>query len=111
MSSEDPVHAQLPLANCRVVEHSRTAAAAYAGRLLAAMGATVVMLEPPGGSPLRSAPPRLDERAQQSALFAYLSAGKRSAVCDLRTAEGRHTLEHELSQTDILLDDTPVGER
>ena len=40
--------ADLPLAGCRVIEHSRTVAAAYAGRLLAAMGAKVVMPEPPG---------------------------------------------------------------
>ena len=36
----------LPLSGCRVIERSRSVAAAYAGRLLAAMGAEVVMLEP-----------------------------------------------------------------
>ena len=70
----------LPLAGCRVIEHSRSAAAAYAGRLLATMGAEVIMLEPPGGSPLRDAPPFIANDETNSALFAYLAVGKRSEV-------------------------------
>lgn len=42
----------LPLAGCHIVERARSVAAAYAGRLLATLGATVVMLEPEEGSPL-----------------------------------------------------------
>src|SRR5258708_39368192 len=83
MSSEDSLQgAALPLAGCRVIEHSRTVAAAYAGRLLASMGATVVMVEPFEGSPLRTAPPLLDGTGH-SALFAFLASGKRSLACDL----------------------------
>lgn len=109
-SNESPQGAGLPLAGCRVVERSRTVAAAYAGRLLAAMGAQVIMLEPPGGSPLRLAPPVLEAGAG-SALFAYLAAGKRSLVCDPATPGGRTVLERELDRADILIDDTPVAER
>jgi crotonobetainyl-CoA:carnitine CoA-transferase CaiB-like acyl-CoA transferase len=109
MSAEQsPRGAELPLAGCRIVEHSRTVAAAYAGRLLAALGASVVMLEPPAGSPLRTAPPLL---GGHSALFASLAAGKRSLVCDLREAAGRRALERELGGADILIDDTPPKER
>lgn len=100
----------LPLAGCRVLEHSRTVAAAYAGRMLAAMGATVVMLEPRDGSPLRTAPPLLNGTGD-SALFAFLSLGKRSLVCDLLSQEGQRALERELEHTDIFIDDTPVRER
>ncbi len=110
----DPEHVQqaasLPLAGCRVVEHSRTVAAAYAGRLLAAMGAQVVMIEPPDGSPLRREAPMLDD-GDGSALFAYLCAGKRSQVADLDSAAGRDLLGRELDRADILLDDTPVATR
>jgi len=109
MSCEATVH-ELPLASCRVVEHARTAAAAYAGRLLAALGATVVMFEPPGGSRLRAAPPLVDGTAQ-SALFAYLAAGKRSIECDLLAPHGQQILERELEGADILIDDTPLDER
>src|SRR4051812_22549541 len=104
MSSEDsPLGSELPLAGCRVLEHSRTVAAAYAGRLLATMGATVVMIEPPSGSPLRKAPPLLDGTGQ-SALFAYLAAGKRSLVCDTPSAESWQALQGEFETTDIFID-------
>lgn len=99
-----------PLAGCRVIERSRSVAAAYAGKLLAAMGARVVMLEPEEGSALRRAPPWL-EGAQESALFAYLSVGKRSSVCDLRSADGQADFLHELGEADIFIDDTPLAER
>jgi crotonobetainyl-CoA:carnitine CoA-transferase CaiB-like acyl-CoA transferase len=111
MPSEDSLQGGgPPLTGCRVMEHSRTVAAAYAGRLLAAMGATVVMIEPPEGSPLRTAPPLLDG-AGHSALFAFLSAGKRSLACDLLSPEGQRVLERELDGIDILIDDTPVRAR
>jgi crotonobetainyl-CoA:carnitine CoA-transferase CaiB-like acyl-CoA transferase len=75
------------------------------------MGATVVMVEPPQGSPLRRTPPLLEEASGQSALFAFLAAGKGSLVCDLPSAEGRDLLNRQLHNTDILIDDTPVRER
>ena len=111
MSSTDSLQGGgLPLGGCRVVERSRTVAAAYAGRLLAAMGATVVMVEPPEGSPLRTEPPFLDGMGH-SALFAFLASGKRSLVCDLLSPEGQRAMARELESADILIDDTPVRER
>lgn len=111
MSTDKPTsHRVLPLAGTRVLEKSDTVAAAYAGRLLATLGADVIMLEPAEGSALRSAPPYLEEN-RQSALFAYLAAGKRSLTCDLATPVGQQTLARELQTTDILIDDTPVNQR
>jgi crotonobetainyl-CoA:carnitine CoA-transferase CaiB-like acyl-CoA transferase len=111
MRSEDLAQqGALPLSGFRVLENSRNVAAAYAGRLLAAMGASVVMLEPPGGSPLRHAPPMLEGSAH-SALFAFLSVGKGSMVCDLSCTQDRQRLHAELNRTDIFIDDTPVRER
>src|SRR5690625_144119 len=101
----------LPLAGCRVVERSRSAAAAYAGRLLATLGARVVMLEPEAGSPLRNAPPLVDGETGPSALFTYLAAGKASVSADLASDSGRTSLARELAQADMLSDDTPVAER
>lgn len=108
--SENNKSDSLPLAGYRVVERSNHAAAAYAGRLLATMGATVVMVEPEGGSALRQAPPMLGDGAG-SALFAYLSVGKRSLVCDLGSDGGRQLLADQLASADIFIDDTPVAER
>jgi crotonobetainyl-CoA:carnitine CoA-transferase CaiB-like acyl-CoA transferase len=111
MSSEVALQGgELPLTGCRVIERSHTVAAAYAGRLLAAMGASVVMIEAPEGSALRTAPPLLDGTGH-SALFAFLSAGKRSLVCDLLSPEGQRVLRRELESADILIDDTPVRAR
>ncbi len=111
MQANESSHvADQPLTGCRVVERSRTAAAAYAGRLLAAMGAQVIMLEPPGGSPLRLASPLFDETGE-SAQFAYLAVGKRSLVCDLDSPSGQALLERELAAADIFIDDTRVADR
>lgn len=98
-----------PLTGLRIVLTARGVAAAYAGRLLGTMGAEVVLVEPPQGSPLRRQPPFLANGV--SALFAYLSAGFRSQVAELDTAHGRATFGALLSQADILIDDTPPAER
>ncbi|MGY0650852.1 CoA transferase [Luteimonas sp. A537] len=100
----------LPLAGCRVIERARTVAGAYAGRLLATLGADVLMLEPPGGSVLRAAPPFLPGENGESALFTYLACGKRSLAFDPASDDARD-VEHELARADILIDDTPVNER
>lgn len=98
-----------PLAGLRIALTARGVAACYAGRLLGTMGAEVTLIEPPTGSPLRGQPPFLAGGA--SALFAYLAAGMRSRVIELDTAHGRAALTALLSETDILIDDTPLAER
>lgn len=111
MQSDEAMHPPAaPLAGFRVLEHCQSVAGAYAGRLLATLGAEVIMLEPPSGCPLRYSPPWFDESGE-SALFAYLAVGKQSLVADLRTQEGQAILTAELSHCDIFLDDTPVRER
>ncbi|MGR3375322.1 CoA transferase [Salipiger abyssi] len=98
-----------PLSGLRVVERATGVAAAQAGRLMCQMGAEVVMAEPSGGSPLREAPPRLP--GGQSALFTYLSLGKRSVVCDPGEPDFQKDLHKLLAEADIFIDDTPVADR
>lgn len=62
------------LEGIRVVETGEGLAVPFAGRLFRALGADVVHIEPPGGDPLRL--------AGAGALFAYLNAGKRSAIIE-----------------------------
>jgi crotonobetainyl-CoA:carnitine CoA-transferase CaiB-like acyl-CoA transferase len=100
-----------PLADLRVVVSASGVAAAYAGRLLAAMGAETILLEPPGGTPLRLEPPFIGSDGKVSALFAYLAAGVRSFIADTETAEGRATVAALLSEADIFIDDTPIALR
>jgi crotonobetainyl-CoA:carnitine CoA-transferase CaiB-like acyl-CoA transferase len=57
---------------------------ALAGKLLAGLGADVVLAEPPGGSTLRALPPFLDGApdAERSLFFWFYAAGKRSLEVD-----------------------------
>ncbi|MEI7991957.1 MAG: CoA transferase [Actinomycetota bacterium] len=66
----------------RVVALDPDLAAAYCARLFASVGAEVVIVEPTGGSRLRSEPPMLSgsDGRGTSALWEYLAAGARSAV-------------------------------
>jgi len=64
------------------------------------MGASVVMLEPPGGSPLRTHL-RCLEGTAHSALFAFLAVGKSSMLGDLSAMEDRQRLDEELNRADI----------
>ncbi|MBN9886223.1 CoA transferase [Salipiger abyssi] len=98
-----------PLSGLRVIERATGVAAAQAGRLMCQMGAEVIMAEPSGGSPLREAPPLLP--GGQSALFTYLSLGKRSVVCDPVGPDFQKDLHKLLAEADIFIDDTPVADR
>jgi hypothetical protein len=68
--------------------------AALAGRLLADLGAEVILAEPPRGSALRHEAPFLDGRADPEHGFGhlYLNANKRSVIVDPATDDGRDRL-------------------
>jgi crotonobetainyl-CoA:carnitine CoA-transferase CaiB-like acyl-CoA transferase len=62
------------LTGFRVLDTSDGVAGQFAGRILADLGAQVLLAEPPGGSRMRELPPRTP--AGDSALFWHLNAGK-----------------------------------
>lgn len=70
-------------------------------RLLADLGADVLKIEPPGGSPARGAPPTLDGA---SIPFALHNANKRSAVLDPAKARDRDRLIELAGEADIVVD-------
>jgi crotonobetainyl-CoA:carnitine CoA-transferase CaiB-like acyl-CoA transferase len=100
-----------PLSGLKTVVSASGVAAAYAGRLLRVMGVETILLEPPGGTPLRREPPFLDTQNTISALFAYLAAGAHSFVADLAAEAGRAEATALLDDADIFIDDTPSEER
>lgn len=100
-----------PLAGLRIIELSSGVGAAYAGRLLSTLGAETILVEPPSGHPLRREPPFLPGTEEASALFGYLSAGKRSVVCDLAGRAGRDDLSRLLESADVLVCDMPLAAR
>ncbi|MBY0332168.1 MAG: CoA transferase, partial [Acetobacteraceae bacterium] len=94
-----------PLAGVRVLEAGEGFAVAYAGKVLADFGAEVVKAEPPGGDPLRRAPPLVETGAgPESALFAWLCTNRRSITADAATPEGLARLGAWLRGCDVLLD-------
>lgn len=73
------------LKGLNVIEISGHGAAAMAGKHFADWGATVTILEPAGGTPLRNAPPYYEkDGVQKSATWEWLSRGKTA----LRVGEG-----------------------
>lgn len=101
---------QTPLAGIRVVELSQGVAAAYCGRMLAVLGADVTFIEPQRGHRLRAEPPFLPDVPQVSALFAYLSAGKRSLVYEAEGGFGA-VPDDLLQDAHILVHDMPTSAR
>ncbi|MCY4059933.1 MAG: CoA transferase, partial [Gammaproteobacteria bacterium] len=61
MTSAQDTHADGALAGIRVIELAREPIA-WAGKLLADMGADVILVEPPGGDASRNYPPFLDDQ-------------------------------------------------
>ena len=83
---------------------------AYAGRLLRGLGADVIRVEPPGGSPSRNPPwafagevtPEIE--AAPSLHFLHYHAGMQGITLDPTSEEGRELLTRLLDQVDIVLD-------
>ncbi|HJM76667.1 MAG TPA: CoA transferase [Dehalococcoidia bacterium] len=80
-----------PLEGLSVVDFSGGTAGPHATQLLAAYGATVTKVEPPGGDRARHEGPFRDGRhdRETSAPFLALNRGKRSVVANLKSPEGR----------------------
>jgi crotonobetainyl-CoA:carnitine CoA-transferase CaiB-like acyl-CoA transferase len=78
---------------------------AYCGRVLADLGADVVLVEPPGGSPSRRA-----AGGQMVADFAFTSAGKRSVTLDLSHPDGLQVFLRLADQADVVVSTAGPGE-
>jgi benzylsuccinate CoA-transferase BbsE subunit len=81
---------------------------ALAGRLLAGLGADVVLVEPPGGSPLRRIPPFFDggDEGERSLFFWFYAAGKRSLVLDRSDPAA---LDRLARHADVVIETGPPG--
>ena len=97
-----------PLDGLRVVEISHESCA-WAGKLLADLGADTIVVEPPGGSWQRQTGPWLDDEPgpERSLWWWYYNTNKQSVVLDLNDAAGRQRFVQLIGEADILLD----GER
>ncbi|MBI4084269.1 MAG: CoA transferase, partial [Candidatus Lambdaproteobacteria bacterium] len=93
------------LAGLKVIELGGGVAAAYAGKLMADLGAEVVKVEPPGGEPGRLRPPFAGGTPdpERGAPFLYLNTNKRSVVLDLTRPVDRESLDALVRRADLLI--------
>lgn len=93
-----------PLDGVRVVELSHEHVA-FAGKLLADLGAAVTVVEPPGGSPQRGYGPFLDDEpgAERSLWWWHYNTSKRGVVADLTTPDGAGAVRALVAGADVLL--------
>jgi len=100
-----------PLTGIRVVELADEQAE-YCGLTLAGLGADVVKVEPPGGSPTRRIGPFYQDVAdpERSLFFWQYNRGKRSIALDLDQAGDRDRFSALVASADVLLEATPKGE-
>ncbi len=96
----------LPLEGITVVECTRFLQGPYAGRVLAMLGANVVLVELPEGDPTRDIEPVVDGCF---AGFRALHRGKHSVRLDLTTVAGRDDLRDLLAEADVFLHNWPDG--
>ncbi len=97
------------LTGLRVIELANERIA-FAGKLLADMGADVILVEPPGGEPSRRYPPFVDDTPgeNRSLHFMHYNTSKRSVVLDLDEDRDRQTFAQLVAGADILLEAEPV---
>lgn len=76
-----------------------------AGRVLAELGADVIVVEPPTGSPHRQRPPFVDDErgTDRSLRWWGANAGKRSVTVDLGSETGLDTLRRLIGGADVVL--------
>jgi crotonobetainyl-CoA:carnitine CoA-transferase CaiB-like acyl-CoA transferase len=82
------------------------------GQILGDLGADVIKIEPPGGSPARSFGPFLDDRqgAENSLYWWAFNRNKRSITLDLDKAEARAIVEQLASKAHFLIESELPGD-
>lgn len=93
-------------AGVRVVEIGQYTTAPLVARQLAALGAEVIKLEPPGGEGSRNWPPH---QGEQGFFFTFSNSDKRSVVLDLRSDRDRQRFRRLLKSADVLVENLKPG--
>ena len=99
-----------PLAPYRVIELSSDRGA-FAGKLMAEMGADVIVVEPPDGDPSRGYGPFADDipGPESSLWWWHYNTSKRGVTLDLDNPEDRDRLRTLVDDADIFLESEAPG--
>ena len=97
----DPDSGGAPLAGVKVLDLGVVIAGAYAGSILASLGADVVKIEAPHGDPFRA----------YGTGFAHYNRGKRSLVLDLKQPAALTAFLQLVRESDVVLDNFRLGVR
>jgi crotonobetainyl-CoA:carnitine CoA-transferase CaiB-like acyl-CoA transferase len=83
----------------------------YCGRLLANLGAEVILIEAPSGDSMRGQGPFKNDmpHPEGSLVFAAYHTNKRGIVLDLESEQGREALLELARHADVVIEDKPVG--
>jgi crotonobetainyl-CoA:carnitine CoA-transferase CaiB-like acyl-CoA transferase len=78
----------------------------FAGSMFGRLGADVIQVEPPGGSPARRVPPFAEDAPppENSHYWSAYASGKRGITCALDRPEGRSLLRRLVSRADVLFE-------
>lgn len=108
MEQSDLQQDRAPLAGIRVLEMGQLIAGPFAGQMLAAFGADVVKIEPPGkGDPLRTW--RELDAEGTSYWWHSIARNKQSVTLDLSRPEGRELARRLSEKADILIENFRPG--
>ena len=97
-----------PLTGIRVVDLA-VDRGELCGRLLSDLGADVIRVEPPEGSPSRGLPPLDPLTPEHSLFFTMRNCGKRSVVIDPTDAAAMASFESLLASADVLIGSAEPG--
>ena len=97
------------LAGVRVLDLSDSIAGAYCTRLLADLGADVILVEQPDGHPLRRTGPFPGgvRHPEKSGLFLHFCANKHGVVLDFATLDGRARARELAAGADLVVESRP----
>lgn len=99
-----------PLEGLRVIELA-SESAPFAGKMLADMGAEVVLVEPPGGHDTRAFGPFAGDEPgpERSLWFWHYNTSKRGVVVDITTDAGADLFKGLVATADVVLEAEPPG--
>jgi benzylsuccinate CoA-transferase BbsE subunit len=85
--------------------------ALMAGKVLADLGAEVIVIEPPGGSPTRAVGPFIGDRPEpeRSLYWSYLNLGKKGITLGIAARDGQQLLQQLVQKSQAVIESFPPG--